>query len=510
MFYLHKGHYIWPGELPEPLRGLPLKQVERQGKTAGFAAPATVQLYRSIRALGVVVQPPSEDPSWEWCGMFTPMEHQRRTVASILTHKRSFVLDDPGTGKTFSALWGIDVMFRRGGVSRVLLVAPKSIVYGVWQDALFLHTDWNVGVLTEKTRERKIQMAKDPRFNVLLVNPQSLHTIAPYLDVDGVVVDEFTAFKNEDSRQTKALTAILERQRPWTVLMSGTPAPQGPQDAFYPIKLVNPRANRMTSRYWQELTQRKLGKYKWVPRSSAKQTLIEWLQPGVRTSRSEAIDLPTIQTIVRKYQLMKGQFHALQTLKENAKAAMEDGDLHVKDQRILLGKMLQMLTGQVLTKDPKTKEDVLLHTPNDSWLEAVEEVVAERSDPVLVFVPYRAAAATLSAYLKCPVVTGNTPQEVRQEVYRKINAKEVDAVVAVAATMSHGLTLTGATCVLWALPPASVEQYQQANARVYRKGQTKPVDIIHLVGHTFVQVLFRRVEDKLELQQAVLDALESI
>ncbi len=505
---LHKGYYVWTGRLPDSVvEAVNARPSTRDGKVLGYATEATVDAYRALRKFGMQAPCPTEADTWTWLGQHQPMRHQRKTVASMLAHKRSFVLDDPGTGKTLSALWGLDAMRKIGSVKRCLIIAPLSIVHGVWWDELFLTTQWKCADLTKRTRDRRLQMMKDPRNEVLLINPESLGSISDDIDVDAVIVDEFTAFKSPSAQRSKALKSLLDRTKPWTVFMSGTPAPQGPLDAYFPIKMINPNAARMTKRVWQDMTELKISEFTWVPKKDAQQTLTKWLQPGTRTSRDEALDLPIMQTLERRYGLTKAQDKAIKQMKDEASADTEQGTITAANAAVAASKMLQILTGHVRMVDPRTEEQISFSLDAKSWFEAIEEVLEERHKPVLIFVPFRAAARALGERLNCPVVMGDTPREERAEIYRAINAGSLKAVVAVAATMSHGLTLTGSNCVLWALPPTSAEQYQQANARVYRKGQTNPVDIIHLIGHSFVQALFARTDKRVKLQQAVLDAL---
>ena len=505
---LHKGHYIWSGQLPDSvLQTVKLDEAKKDGQVIGYACQANVMTFRALRELGMTVPSPTADPQWQWLGQHKPMRHQRKTVASMIAHQRSFVLDDPGTGKTLAALWGLDAMRRAGNVKRCLIIAPLSIVHGVWWDELFLTTQWRCADLTKRSRDRRLQMVKDSRNEVLLINPESLTSISDIIDVDAVIVDEFTAFKSPSAQRSKALKSLLDRNKPWTVLMSGTPAPQGPADAYFPIKMVNPKAARMTKRLWQDMTEIRISEFTWVPKKDAQDTLTKWLQPGTRTSRDEALDLPTLQTLERRYPLTKAQDKAIKQMKEEAAADTDEGTITAANAAVAASKMLQILTGHVRMVDPKTEEQISFNLDAKTWFEAIEEIIDERHRPVLIFVPFRAAARAVGEHLGCPVVMGDTPRDDRAQIYRDINEGNVKAVVAVAATMSHGLTLTGSNCVLWALPPTSAEQYQQANARVYRKGQSKPVDIIHLVGHSFVQALFARTDKRVKLQQAVLDAL---
>lgn len=508
-----KKHYVHP-DLPEHVYDA-LDGVRRvttpSGKTF-VIGKVSLQVYQSIRLAGMVCPSPAECPNWKPIGSFTPMAHQIKTIGSILAHRRSFVLDDPGTGKTNAAIWAMQEWFKAKAVRRVLIVAPLSIVHGVWLSNLFFHTEWSVADLTKKTRDKRLRLAKDPRYEVLVANPQILHNLEGNIPgVDAIVVDECTAFKSHSSRQTKALQKLLDTQNdPYLVMMTGTPAPQGPDDAYRLIKFVNPRAKRLTFRAWRDMTMIQVSDFQWIPRKSAQQTLTEWLQPGTRTSREQALDLPPLRTYERHYEMTGDQVKAIKHMRDEAMATIDGEYISAANAAVAASKALQILTGHVKTTDVRTDETKTLSIDASSWYDAVREIIEERHDPVLVFVPFKTAAQQLAVKLQCPLVTGDVPQEERQQIYRQINNKEVEAVVAVAQTMSHGLTLTGANCVLWALPPVGAEQYQQGNARVYRNGQAKPVDIIHLIGHNFVQALFKRTDERVKLQQAVLDALSVI
>ena len=65
-----------------------------------------------------------------------------------------------------------------------------------------------------------------------------------------------------------------------------------------------------------------------------------------------------------------------------------------------------------------------------------------------------------------------------------------------------------AQCVWYDLPWSS-ENYIQANARVYRQGQTKPVIIHHLVAKKTIDAQVVKVLDgKISLQDALMDSLK--
>jgi SNF2 family DNA or RNA helicase len=80
--------------------------------------------------------------------------------------------------------------------------------------------------------------------------------------------------------------------------------------------------------------------------------------------------------------------------------------------------------------------------------------------------------------------------------------------VANAATMSHGLTLTAATTIVWYAPVHSNEIYEQACARVRRPGQTKTTVIVHIAGTDVERRVYKRLQDKQSMQGLLLEMMK--
>jgi SNF2 family DNA or RNA helicase len=74
--------------------------------------------------------------------------------------------------------------------------------------------------------------------------------------------------------------------------------------------------------------------------------------------------------------------------------------------------------------------------------------------------------------------------------------------------MSHGLTLTKATTIVWFAPIHSNDVYVQANARVRRPGQTKTTVIAHIAGSGIEQKIYKRLEKKEALQGSLLEIIK--
>jgi superfamily II DNA or RNA helicase len=87
---------------------------------------------RVLKNLGVKNVPSPITKKYDWPGRYTPMQHQIDTASFLTLHRRAFCFNDPGTGKTLSALWAADYLMKRGEVRRVLILCPLSIMHSAW------------------------------------------------------------------------------------------------------------------------------------------------------------------------------------------------------------------------------------------------------------------------------------------------------------------------------------------------------------------------------------------
>ena len=74
--------------------------------------------------------------------------------------------------------------------------------------------------------------------------------------------------------------------------------------------------------------------------------------------------------------------------------------------------------------------------------------------------------------------------------------------------MSHGLTLTEATTIIWFAPIHSNETYRQACARVRRPGQTRTTVVVHIAACEVERRMYNRLEKKESVQGVLLDILK--
>lgn len=161
-------------------------------------------------------------------------------------------------------------------------------------------------------------------------------------------------------------------------------------------------------------------------------------------------------------------------------------------------KLLQIANGSVYSVDGSI---VRIH---DAKLEALAEIIDTTDGPVLVFYSYKHDLAAIQGKIKDARIL-NTAQDIADW-----NAGKVQVLLAHPASVGYGLNLQeGGHVIVWYGLTWSLELYQQANARLYRQGQEKPVIIHHLIAEgTVDEEAMQALQHKDTSQAALLAALK--
>jgi SNF2 family DNA or RNA helicase len=130
-----------------------------------------------------------------------------------------------------------------------------------------------------------------------------------------------------------------------------------------------------------------------------------------------------------------------------------------------------------------------------------------------VFVPLPGALESVASELRkdftVETVHGGTSKTERDRIFSEFQrGLDPRVLVANASTMSHGLTLTAATTIVWYAPVHSNETYEQACARVRRPGQTRTTVIVHIAGTDVERRVYKRLQDKQSMQGVLLDMMK--
>ena len=456
-----------------------------------------------LRNLGVRNVPSPITVRYDWPGRFKPMKHQVDTAAFLTLHKRAFVFSEPGTGKTLAALWTADYLMKTNRVRRCLILCPLSIMHSAWMQDLrnsVIHRSAIVAHHTQATR--RIEMVQGD-YDFVITNYDGLNLIADEINNDGrfdlIIVDEANAYKNVSTKRWKSLQKILKPDtKLW--MMTGTPASQSPLDAYGLAKLVNPTGVPKFFTAWRDVTMNKVTMFKWIPKIDAQEKIHEALQPAIRFTKAQCLDLPPVITETREVPLTPQQKKYYNMLKEQMLVKAAGETITAINAAAEVNKLLQISAGaaytdnaEVVTFDCSPRLNVLM------------EALEETDRKVLVFAPYRHSIDTIYEYLtinnfKVEVIHGDIPATKRTRIFKQFQEEAEPRVLVIQPqAAAHGVTLTAADTVVFWGPVMSTETYIQCCARSDRKGQdSDKVTVIHIQGSEIERKMFKRLAERVE------------
>jgi SNF2 family DNA or RNA helicase len=439
---------------------------------------------------------------------FEPFDHQKVTSSFLVANPRAFCFNEQGTGKTASVIWAADQLMNAGIVKRVLVVCPLSIMQSAWQADLFkfaVHRSVDVAYGDPKKRAKIVTGSAQ----FVIINYDGLATIADellnYGKFDLIVIDEANAYKNVQTKRWKLMNRMLTPStRLW--LLTGTPASQSPLDAYGLGRLCMPnKAPRFFGDY-REAVMQQFSMYRWIPRPNAEQIVFDMLQPAIRFTKEECLDLPEVMHISRYAPLTPSQSKYYKILKDQLLIEAAGEEISSVNAAAKMNKLLQISCGSVYADNGAVIEfDV------SNRLNAIKEVIDEASHKVLIFVPFKHTISMLSEYLvkediTCEVINGDVPVHARTRIFKNFQeTKDPRVLVIQPQAAAHGVTLTAANVVIWYAPVTSTETYLQANARINRPGQRNNMTIVHIEGSPIERKLYAMLQSNITNHEKVVD-----
>lgn len=421
-------------------------------------------------------------------------EFQRENVEWIRRERRGLLADEPGLGKSRSALEGF------AGADRVLIVAPSLILEtGVWHEEVEKWGDDNTEyyAVPYSMLNRRIKTGRGD--GTKPVNALRKEWRGHW---DAVIVDEAHYIKGRDSKWTWAVKE-LARHSDSLLLMTGTPIPNWSHEVFTLLQTIYPeegkRGHEQFGSFWRwaerwfdcsptvfskgnpvvgellECTPKCLRRNADDPCVHYQHFAAANFGPKyMRHLRDDHLDLPPIEYVDTYTTMGHDQKRYYTELKKQFATSIDGNDALAWSQ----GAKNVML-------DKLTTSPWLLHKegePRGGKLEQLREDVAGRSQPTLVLAHYRdsveaAARVAESTGAKAGYIHGGTSKRQNARLVRNFKSGKLDVLVGSLETLSEGLTLTIADTAIFLERSYKPSRNVQATYRVYRLGQDKSVTI---------------------------------
>ncbi len=494
---------------------LPKTKTINQNGREFMLVPYATEPVKLLNNLGVNVPPPIMH-QYDWRGT-TPFVAQEATAAMLTTSPRAFVLNSIGTGKTRAAAFAADFLKQAGEINKILVIAPLSTLTAVWENELFtVFPDWSVRVLHHTNSRRRFEWLEEDH-DVYVVNhdfdrvPKFTEALAAK-GFDLCIYDELTACKTANTNRWKATKKVTQKCK-YLWGMTGSPTPQSPEDAFGQIKLIRPE-NLATPyfRAFREEVMRQVTPFRWMPKADANDKVFNYMQPGVRFTQDECVDLPDIVYSSRTCDMAKDQKRAYQEMQTEMALTYKGGTIDASNAGVQMSKLLQLASGFVYARDGQG-----MHYPPDNKLKLLREVIAEADKKVIVYCPFRKGVDLLvdwlreDATLHVEKVYGDTPKTQRDLLFNQFqNSEQIKVLVAHPQVAAHGLTLTSANVICWWSPIASNEIYEQACGRIRRPGQDTKCLVIHLENSAVERRVYRALKARGDVQSDLLQMYKDI
>jgi SNF2 family DNA or RNA helicase len=448
--------------------------------------------------------------NFRFLGRWQPFDHQRITVEFLSCNRRAFCLNDMGTGKTASCIWAAEFLRQAGMIKRVMIISLISCMREVWEKELLGICPFRTIEIAHAPRreDRVAAISMDPEY--LIINPDGLKLLTKELIIykpDLIIVDEASAFKHSGSGRSKALRKIIQEDtRVW--LLTGTPTATHASDAYGLIKAINPAAVPMSATEFKNMVMLRVGPFSWVPKKDAIDTVLKYMQPAIRFSKSDCLDMPPVTYIHRRTELTDEQCKAFHSMKTSMRIERANSDVPIKaaNAAVKVNKLIQIAMGAVYDEDGN------IHIFDSSRrLDELSSILEEAGDRCIIFIPFKHIISIVSTHLskagyRVAIVDGDVSITKREGIFREFQEGQAPMhLIAHPQTTSHGLNLTRACNSIWYGPYGNPEYYIQANNRTDRPGQTRPVNLIHLAATDFEEKLYRALDDKRHFQDRLLD-----
>jgi hypothetical protein len=444
---------------------------------------------------------------YAWPGIYKPFQHQRDTAGYLSLRHRAFCFNEAGTGKTSSTIWAADYLMTIGLVKRVLVICPLSIMYSAWRDDVFKTAMHRTVAVAHGAQEKRRKIIEGD-YEFVIINYDGIPSVAKDIyenNFDLIIVDEANAYKSPTTQRWKTLVKLIKPStRLW--MMTGTPASQSPVDAYGLAKMVSPQRVPKFLTGWRDSVMYQITRFKWLPKNDSKDKVFYALQPAIRFTKQECLDLPAVTYQTRDVPLTPLTAKYYKRLKDEMLIEAAGEEISAVNAAASMNKLLQISGGAVYTD----KRDVVEFDISPR-LKELKDVIDETSNKVVVFVPFLHTIDVVATFLQehgivAEVIKGSVSAANRSEIINRFQTQKDPRILIIQPqSASHGVTLTAADTVVFWSPVMSVETYLQCIARIDRVGQKNKMTVVHLQGSEVERRVYSMLQGKVDSHMKLVD-----
>ena len=435
-----------------------------------------------------------------------PFAHQSKALEMSWNKEVFAYFMEMGTGKSKVLIDNIAMLYNAGKINGALIIAPKG-VYKNWFDSeipthLPDYIDKKIGIwkTDPNAKELKCLFKVDPDLHILIMNVEAFSTkkgvefakkfLSCHTSLIGI--DESTTIKNPQAKRTRAIIELGINSK-YRRILTGSPVTKSPLDLFAQCYFLNPYLLGHESFYTFKV---RYAVTKQVNVSGRMIHLVvgyrnlgelsEKIKPfSYRVLKDDCLDLPKKTYTKRIIELTDEQKKLYKTMKEQAIAFLNGKVTSTATVITQLMRLHQITCGHFKADDGSVQKI------KNYRIDELMDVLEEMEGKAVIWAHYRndienIVEAITKKYGEDSIVTyyGDTSTNDRQKAIKKIQDPEssVRFLVGTPQTGGYGITLTGASTMIYYSNGYDLEKRQQSEARIDRIGQEKPMTYIDIIA----------------------------
>ena len=434
--------------------------------------------------------------------------YQNRAIDFMVQKKSCALFLDMGLGKTVIALTAISDMLESGDVDKVLIVAPIRVANSVWRQEAkkWEHTEHlRISVCTGKPADRRSGFNRDA--DIYIINPENLKWMITEFGWKWkhVVIDESSMFKSHKTQRFKIFRHLKTKGFIKScVLLTGTPRPNGLQDIWSQMFLVD--GGERLGKTWTGFMAEYFAvnypvMYFNTPRADSEDKIYNLISDVcMRLSAEEYIQLPDKTTTTEIVEMPNAAKDLYQEIKESFITTVNDVPIQAPENLSKMNKLLQLCNGFLYDETGKAHQ---IHLEKVKRIKEILEVYPE--EHFLIVYQYKHDLVVLKEHIPGVVKC------VDNDEIEAWNAGEIQYMAISPKSLSHGVNLQfGGHNIIWMGLTWSLEHYEQLNSRLHRQGQEHPVNVIHVITDYLDKQILKALSRKHTGQQKFFDFLKNL
>lgn len=448
-----------------------------------------------------------------------PLEFQREEFLAHADTPERFIAWDQGLGKSKLAIDTCAYLYQKGEINGVVVCAPNSVSTTWALDELPKHLPPAV------SRESRIHLYRperaDTKWHQQALKDLTIHPGLPWLIMTYgalsasepakkfllrfldkrrcmMVLDESSNIQTPSAKRTFSIAAA-GRRAIYRRCLDGTPCGQSPFDLYSQVRFLDEQFWARKGLATAAAFKAEFGEYErgWNSRQGREYPILRgyrnidrlqrWFaEISTRLTKDEKLNLPGKIYHARYFELTPEQRRIYAELRDDFIATLDSGvEVSAPLALTRLLRLQQVANGFIPHPDPGPDDEPIVRLPGrNPRLELLLEIVEPLNEPAIIWSRFRADVDLICAALGSRAVRydGSCDTDAREESRRRFKAGEAQFFVATQSAGATGLTLTEAAFEVFYSNTPSARQRAQAEDRAYRIGQTRPVQIIDLLG----------------------------